>query len=602
MKKATILFFSVFALLAGNRSAAQPRKLNPSLLIKPVEFNKIVSRPTPEVHERMMRPYLLKQTTQQKLLLAYKGNYEKINPPIGSGLPSKYDWRDKGMVTSVKDQGGFGTCWTFSETAAVESNYLIETGESLDLAEQDMINCGCRRNGTCGPGNGSDLGNAYIDNLIKTGWGIESSNPYVGDENMNPIDCSKRCGTCNQTKEKPYGAEILEQMTKDANGNELGEYDFIPEDVIKKAVLDHGPLDICIWIPPGSKIGALDKTNDVLDEKFTYTSGTSDAIEYFKTTVDYLPKTFSSADINFGGHLLLLIGWDDSKNAWLLKNSWGTGSGTDGFIWIKYRSNYICSKRLSPQWVKARTPDFLVTAVWKKDNADEVQVYDWNYDNFKNKYDGLWAQGWRLSVLKNTVKNNEIRYSAVWRKTNADEVQVYGWAYEDFRKKYDELWGKGWRLKLLDNFVYMGKILYSAVWQKSTAEEVQVYGWAYDDFRKKYDELYPQGWRLKLLNNFIYGGKVLYTAVWQKTAGDEYQVYGWNYADFRKKYDEIWPQGWRLKLLNNYVDNGVVKYTAAFTKSTAPEVQVYTWPYTDFRKKDAEMRKQGWSIGAVNVY
>lgn len=586
------------------------QKPDPSILVKPEDFNKIIPRNIPAIRERMLRPYLVKVAAKDRFLAANKGNFEKLQVINQTALPLKWDWRDKDAVTPVKDQNPFGTCWAFSFVATVESAYLIQTGESLNLSEQDLINCGTRRNvAVCGEGNGKDLlsqGDIFNVNLKKTGIGEERYNPYLGDENKlkadKTPDCTKRCGPCNETKEQPWGIEVMEWMTTDANGKELGDYDYIPENVIKKKLMENGPIDICIWIPPNSKIFGLTKTDDMLDEKFTLTSGTPTTLETFSTNVSYLPKNFSSATSGFGGHLMLLIGWDDARNAWLVKNSWGTGWGNEGYCWIKYRSNFICSRRLAPCWVTPALPDFFTTAVWRKENQKEMQVYDWNYENFKRKYDDLWSQGWRLHLIKNTVKNNEVRYTAVWRKSNDSEIQVYGWAYEDFKKKYDELWPQGWRLKLLDNFVYNGKVLYTAVWQKAPADEIQVYGWSFEDYKKKYDELWPQGWRLKLLNNFVYNGKVLYTAVWKKSTENEYQVYGWSYQDFRKKYDEIWTKGWRLKMLNSYVVNDKVLYTAVFNQSTAPEVQVYTWPYADFRKKDAEMRKTGWSMVSLNVY
>ncbi|WP_208342837.1 M57 family metalloprotease [Aetokthonos hydrillicola] len=197
--------------------------------------------------------------------------------------------------------------------------------------------------------------------------------------------------------------------------------------------------------------------------------------------------------------------------------------------------------------------DYLkVTAVWQKGTDGEIQVYDWQYEDYRKKYDELWNQGWRLHILKNRVVNNQVLYTAVWRPNTSGEIQVYGWSYEDYRKKYDELWNQGWRLHILNNYVVNGQVLYTAVWRPSTSGEIQVYGWSYEDYRKKYDELWNQGWRLHILNNYIVNGQVLYTAVWRPDTSDEIQVYQWLYVDFRKKYDELWNQGWRLKILDVY--------------------------------------------------
>jgi lipopolysaccharide/colanic/teichoic acid biosynthesis glycosyltransferase len=95
------------------------------------------------------------------------------------------------------------------------------------------------------------------------------------------------------------------------------------------------------------------------------------------------------------------------------------------------------------------------------------------------------------------------RYNAVWRPGTTGEIQVYGWNYADYRAKYDELWPQGWRLYILQAYVLNGQVIYNAVWRPGTTGEIQVYGWNYADYRAKYDELWPQGWRLYLLDAFV---------------------------------------------------------------------------------------------------
>ncbi|HYO52125.1 hypothetical protein [Archangium sp.] len=192
------------------------------------------------------------------------------------------------------------------------------------------------------------------------------------------------------------------------------------------------------------------------------------------------------------------------------------------------------------------------TAVWEPGTQAEIQVYGWAYADYREKYDQLWGQGWRLHTLQPYVVNGVVRYNAVWRQSTEGEIQVYGWSYESFRAKYDELWPQGWRLRLLQPYVVNDQVFYTAVWRPSTAGEIQVYGWSYESFRAKYDELWPQGWRLKILEPYVVGGVVRYTAVWKPSSAGEIQVYGWNYANYRAKYDDLWDQGWRLKILRAY--------------------------------------------------
>jgi hypothetical protein len=242
------------------------------------------------------------------------------------------------------------------------------------------------------------------------------------------------------------------------------------------------------------------------------------------------------------------------------------------------------------------------TAVWRSGSEPEIQVYAWKYADYRNKYDQLWALGWRLYSLEPYVVNGQVLYNAVWRKSTEGEIQVYGWKYADYRAKYDQLWQQGWRLKLLQPYVVGGQVLYTAVWRPSTEGEIQVYGWKYADYRAKYDQLWQQGWRLKLLQPYVVGGDVLYTAVWRPSTEGEIQVYGWKYADYRAKYDQLWQQGWRLKLLQPYIVGGEVRYTAAWKPGNGGELQVYGWSYADFRKKYDELWTQGWRLQILQTY
>jgi cathepsin F len=55
--------------------------------------------------------------------------------------PSTVDWRDKGAVNPVQDQGQCGSCWAFSSTAAMEGAHFLKTGNLLKLSEQQFVDC-----------------------------------------------------------------------------------------------------------------------------------------------------------------------------------------------------------------------------------------------------------------------------------------------------------------------------------------------------------------------------------------------------------------------------------------------------------------------------
>ncbi|GKE06236.1 cysteine protease XCP1-like protein, partial [Tanacetum coccineum] len=67
-------------------------------------------------------------------------------------LPKSLDWRKKGAVAPVKNQGSCGSCWAFSTVAAVEGVNQIVTGNLTELSEQELIDCDTGFNNGCNGG------------------------------------------------------------------------------------------------------------------------------------------------------------------------------------------------------------------------------------------------------------------------------------------------------------------------------------------------------------------------------------------------------------------------------------------------------------------
>ncbi|CAI0380939.1 unnamed protein product [Linum tenue] len=112
-----------------------------------------------------------------------------------SGVPSTMDWRKKGAVTPVKDQGQCGCCWAFSAVAVVEGINQLSTGKLVSLSEQELVDCdtsgedqGC---------NGGLMDDAFEFIIQNKGLATESNYPYTAAD-----------GYCSASKEGNHAADI----------------------------------------------------------------------------------------------------------------------------------------------------------------------------------------------------------------------------------------------------------------------------------------------------------------------------------------------------------------------------------------------------------
>jgi len=105
-------------------------------------------------------------------------------------LPASVDWRTKNMTTPVKDQGGCGSCWTFSATESLESHIAIKTGQLMVFSEQQIVSCATNPNKCGGTGGCEGATQEIAFNYTRDAGGIslESSYPYQGAD--SPCDAS----------------------------------------------------------------------------------------------------------------------------------------------------------------------------------------------------------------------------------------------------------------------------------------------------------------------------------------------------------------------------------------------------------------------------
>ncbi|ERN06398.1 zingipain-2 [Amborella trichopoda] len=193
-------------------------------------------------------------------------------------LPKRVDWREKGAVAPVKDQGNCGSCWAFSTVAAVEGINQIVTDDLISLSEQELVDCDTSYNNGC---NGGLMDYAFEFIINNGGIHTEEDYPYKAREGM-----------CNRTRKNMHVVTI-------------DGYEDVPvndEKALQKAVA-HQPVSVAI--DAGSREFQLYHSG-----VFTGRCGTQ--LNHGVTVVGY--------------------GKEDGVDYWIVKNSWGDKWGESGFM------------------------------------------------------------------------------------------------------------------------------------------------------------------------------------------------------------------------------------------------------------------------------
>ncbi|CAN1123371.1 Senescence-specific cysteine protease SAG39 [Linum perenne] len=195
------------------------------------------------------------------------------------GLPAQVDWRKKGAVTNVKDQGRCGSCWAFSAVAAVEGLYKLKTGKLVTLSEQELVDCDVDgMNEGC---NGGFMNDAFEFIEEIGGLATDKDYPYKG-----------RDGTCDRKKMKNLLAKI-------------SGYEVVPSnnETALQAAVAKRPVSVAI---------------DAGSYSFQfYSSG--------------IFTDSCQSDLNHG---VAAVGYGKGGGGkyWVVKNSWGSDWGENGYI------------------------------------------------------------------------------------------------------------------------------------------------------------------------------------------------------------------------------------------------------------------------------
>uniref|UniRef100_A0ACD5V3M3 Uncharacterized protein n=1 Tax=Avena sativa TaxID=4498 RepID=A0ACD5V3M3_AVESA len=195
-------------------------------------------------------------------------------------LPESVDWRDKGAVVGVKDQGDCGSSWAFSAIAAVEGTNQIVTGQLVSLSEQELVDCDTLYNAGC---DGGLMDDAFVFIINSKGIGTEQDYPYIGKDNRS----------CAANKENKTVVTI----------DDCNDVPMNSERSLQKAVSNQ-PISVAIE-----------------------TSGR--AFQLYESGI--LSSGACGADID---HAATVVGYgsDDGKDYWIVKESLGTAWGESGYV------------------------------------------------------------------------------------------------------------------------------------------------------------------------------------------------------------------------------------------------------------------------------
>lgn len=214
-------------------------------------------------------------------LKAEVGSYGcKTFSSSASGAPASVDWRNNGAVTSVKDQGQCGSCWSFSSTGAIEGAWAISKGELVDLSEQELVDCATGISYGSHGCNGGQMEGAFKF-VIENGQCSLASYPYTAKD-----------GSCQKCSSVAHISSCSDVKPNDQ--------------VSMKAAVAQQPVAVAIEA----------------DTRYfqSYSSGilTSSSCG---TTLDH-------------GVLTVGYGEENGQKYWLVKNSWGTTWGDKGYVKI----------------------------------------------------------------------------------------------------------------------------------------------------------------------------------------------------------------------------------------------------------------------------
>ncbi|ESP01269.1 hypothetical protein LOTGIDRAFT_111926, partial [Lottia gigantea] len=222
-------------------------------------------------------------------------------------IPENLDWRLMGAVTPVKDQGVCGSCWSFGTTGTIESSLAIKSGKATRLSQQQLVDCS---------------------------WG-EGNNGCDGGEDFRSYDYIMKHG--GLTTEEQYGQYLA------ADG-------YCHDDKVKPVVTVTGYVNVTTLNATAMKIALFNNgpVSIAIDAALK-------SLSFYSSGVFYDPKCGNKPeDLD---HAVLAVGYGvypkTGEAYWLVKNSWSTYWGNDGYVLMSQKDN-ICGVLTSPTYANIK--------------------------------------------------------------------------------------------------------------------------------------------------------------------------------------------------------------------------------------------------------
>jgi C1A family cysteine protease len=270
------VFFGIFVFSSSAFSNQETDEINAAIKEKKAQWT---------ASETTVTKLSEKDRKKRLGLIPPKSSEEHYTASVLMSVPASFDWRNNNgnFVTPIRDQGNCGSCWAFATTAALESQELIinnTPGINLDLSEQ-MLVC-CSSSGSCNGGY-IDLPSNYIRD---TGIPSDYCCPYTAtNSSCNLNTCTSECIDLHTITGWHWVAKSVE--------------------ILKSELCTYGPLVVSMRVY-------------------------KDFFSYYRGIYSHVKGPYQ------GDHAILLVGYNDAGQYFIVKNSWGTSWGESGYFRIAY--------------------------------------------------------------------------------------------------------------------------------------------------------------------------------------------------------------------------------------------------------------------------